>query len=140
MKDFQIKKLYYSISEVSKVVELEPYVLRYWETEFEQLRPSKNRAGNRIYTDKDIAIIRLIKQLTREEKYTIPGARQAMSAMNFENGIPVWPPEESESAGGGDAEANAANDERLQEDLHSIRNTLVKLLNKLDAGAGSGTS
>ena len=51
MKDFGLKKLYYSISEVSKLTDLEQYILRYWETEFEQLKPSKNRAGNRIYTN-----------------------------------------------------------------------------------------
>jgi len=81
MKDLQIKKLYYSISEVSKMVGLEPYVLRYWETEFEQLRPQKNRAGNRIYTERDIDTIRLIKKLTREERYTNEGARQILTQM-----------------------------------------------------------
>ncbi|MDG2266875.1 MAG: MerR family transcriptional regulator, partial [Candidatus Marinimicrobia bacterium] len=45
----QIKKLYYSIGEVSKMTELKAYVLRYWETEFKQLKPPKNRAGNRTY-------------------------------------------------------------------------------------------
>lgn len=86
MKDLQIKKLYYSISEVSKMLGLEQYVLRYWETEFEQLRPQKNRAGNRIYTEKDIEIVKMIKRLTREDRYTIEGARQVMTAMMLENG------------------------------------------------------
>ncbi|KAF0141219.1 MAG: MerR family transcriptional regulator [Stygiobacter sp.] len=45
MKDFGLKKLYYSISEVSRLTALEQYILRYWETEFEQLKPGKNRAG-----------------------------------------------------------------------------------------------
>jgi DNA-binding transcriptional MerR regulator len=86
MKDLQIKKLYYSISEVSKMLGLEQYVLRYWETEFEQLRPQKNRAGNRIYTEKDIEIVKMIKRLTREDRYTIEGARQVMTSMMLENG------------------------------------------------------
>jgi DNA-binding transcriptional MerR regulator len=59
----QIKKLYYSIGEVSKLTELKPYVLRYWETEFKQLAPPKNRAGNRTYRQKDIDIILQIKDL-----------------------------------------------------------------------------
>ncbi len=79
MKDFGLKKLYYSISEVSKLTDLEQYILRYWETEFEQLKPSKNRAGNRIYTNKDIKMILLIKHLLREEKYTIEGAKKILS-------------------------------------------------------------
>ena len=75
MRTTGIKKLYYSISEVSKITGLEQYVLRYWETEFDQLKPAKNRAGNRIYTNKDIKLIMHIKQLLRDEKYTIEGAR-----------------------------------------------------------------
>ena len=50
----EIKKLYYSISEVSKIIGLKQYVLRYWQTEFPTLSPKKNRAGNRIYRQKDI--------------------------------------------------------------------------------------
>lgn len=82
MKDFGLKKLYYSISEVSKLTSLEQYILRYWETEFEQLRPSKNRAGNRIYTNKDIKLIIRIKNLLREEKYTIEGAKKILNEVN----------------------------------------------------------
>lgn len=78
MKHIGIKKLYYSISEVSKITGLEQYVLRYWETEFPELKPAKNRAGNRIYTNKDIKLIMHIKQLLRDEKYTIEGAKQVM--------------------------------------------------------------
>lgn len=75
MKDLPIKKLYYSISEVSKITDLEQYVLRYWETEFDELKPSKNRAGNRIYTSRDIQLILYIKKLLREDHYTIEGAK-----------------------------------------------------------------
>ncbi len=78
MKQQGIKKLYYSISEVSKITDLEQYVLRYWETEFEQLKPAKNRAGNRIYTNKDIKLILYIKKLLRDERYTIEGAKQIL--------------------------------------------------------------
>jgi DNA-binding transcriptional MerR regulator len=78
MKDFSIKKLYYSISEVSKITNLEQYVLRYWESEFDELKPAKNRAGNRIYTNKDIQLILFIKKLLREERYTIEGAKQVI--------------------------------------------------------------
>jgi DNA-binding transcriptional MerR regulator len=82
MKDLSIKKLYYSISEVSKITDLEQYVLRYWETEFEELKPQKNRAGNRIYTNRDIKLILYIKKLLREERYTIEGAKQILKSYN----------------------------------------------------------
>ncbi len=84
MKDFGLRKLYYSISEVSKLTGLEQYILRYWETEFEQLKPGKNRAGNRIYTNKDIKLILQIKKLLREEKYTIEGAKKILVDFNFD--------------------------------------------------------
>ncbi|TAE31566.1 MAG: MerR family transcriptional regulator [Candidatus Kapaibacterium sp.] len=71
-----IKRLYYSISEASQLVDEEQYVLRYWETEFEQLRPQKNRAGNRIYTNKEIDLLRAIKHLLREKRYTVDGAKE----------------------------------------------------------------
>lgn len=81
-KNFALKKLYYSISEVSKITDLEQYVLRYWETEFEQLKPAKNLAGNRIYTNKDIKLILYIKKLLRDEKYTIEGAKKLLKNYN----------------------------------------------------------
>ena len=74
----QIKKLYYSISEVSKITGLKQYVLRYWESEFSQLKPPKNRAGNRTYRQKDIDLIQQIKSLLYKEKFTIDGARKQL--------------------------------------------------------------
>ena len=75
-----IKKLYYSIGEVSKLVGLKSYVLRYWETEFKQLTPPKNRAGNRTYRQKDIDLILKIKDLLHGKKFTIEGARSVISS------------------------------------------------------------
>ena len=74
----KVKKLYYSIGEVSELTGLKAYVLRYWETEFSQLKPSKNRAGNRTYRQKDIDLIMHVKNLLYEEKYTIDGARSVL--------------------------------------------------------------
>ena len=75
----KIKKLYYSIGEVSKLTNLKAYVLRYWESEFNQLNPPKNRAGNRTYRQRDIDIIIKIKDLLYEKKYTIEGAKKSLS-------------------------------------------------------------
>ena len=76
-----IKKLYYSIGEVSEVTDLKQYVLRYWESEFPQLSPAKNRAGNRTYRDKDIELVNFIKTLLYAKKYTIEGARQKLKEL-----------------------------------------------------------
>ena len=76
MKLKKIKKLYYSIGEVSEITGIKQYVLRYWETEFPILSPSKNRAGNRTYKDTDIKSINLIKDLLYTKKFTIKGAQQ----------------------------------------------------------------
>jgi DNA-binding transcriptional MerR regulator len=84
MKSLGIKKLYYSISEVSKITDLEQYVLRYWESEFDELKPAKNRAGNRIYTNRDIKLILYIKRLLRDERYTIEGAKQVLKTYSPE--------------------------------------------------------
>ena len=81
MKDQKIKKLYYPISEVSQITSLKAYVLRYWETEFAELRPKKSRAGSRTYTMDDIKQIFLIKRLLYEDKYTIEGARQRLQQL-----------------------------------------------------------
>ena len=75
----QIKKLYYSIGEVSKMTELKAYVLRYWQTEFKQLKPPKNRAGNRTYRQNDIDLIFYIKDLLYTKKFTIEGARHQLA-------------------------------------------------------------
>jgi DNA-binding transcriptional MerR regulator len=71
-------KLYYSISEVSRMTDVEAYVLRFWEKEFPTLKPKKNRGGNRIYQQREIDMINVIKQLLWEEGYTIEGARQKL--------------------------------------------------------------
>jgi len=76
MEARDIKKLYHSISEVSEITGLKQYVLRYWETEFSQLKPGKNRAGNRIYRSHDVDTIMEIKSLLYNRKFTIKGAIQ----------------------------------------------------------------
>lgn len=74
----EIRKLYYSISEVSDIADLKQYVLRYWETEFPSLKPKKNKAGNRIYRQNDVDMVLTIKDLLYDQKFTIEGARQQL--------------------------------------------------------------
>ena len=79
METKKIKKLYYSISEVGEITGLKQYVLRYWETEFPNLKPNKNKAGNRIYKSNDLDLILEIKNLLYKRKFTIKGAKQFLS-------------------------------------------------------------
>ena len=72
---------YYSISEVCDLVGLRPHVLRYWETQFPVLNPSKNRSGNRVYQRKEIRIILYVKHLLYDEKYTVEGAKQKLEQL-----------------------------------------------------------
>jgi DNA-binding transcriptional MerR regulator len=134
LKELGIKKLYYSISEVSKITGLEQYVLRYWENEFEDLKPSKNRAGNRIYTNKDIQVILRIKKLLKEEKYTIEGAKKNLKEVEPEvpqqaDPAPEVKVEESE------AEIKVKKVEEdmpaIKRDLELLRNFLIYLQSKL---------
>lgn len=78
------EKLYYSISEVAEMVDVKPYVLRFWEKEFPLLRPKKNRGGNRTYQKREIALVNRIKNLLYEQGYTIEGARQKLSETTSE--------------------------------------------------------
>ncbi len=69
-------KLFYKIGEVGKITGVEPYVLRYWETEFHFLRPRKNKAGQRVYVKKDLDLIMQVKKMLYQERYTIEGVRK----------------------------------------------------------------
>jgi DNA-binding transcriptional MerR regulator len=71
-------KLFYKIGEVSRIVGVEPYVLRYWETEFPFLKPRKNRSGQRVYIKKDVEMLLAIKRLLYQERYTIEGVRKRL--------------------------------------------------------------
>lgn len=73
-----MKKLYYTIGEVSQITEVEPYILRYWETIFKDLSPSKNQAGKRVYTQKHIQTIFRLKELIHDKKYSTAGAKLAL--------------------------------------------------------------
>jgi DNA-binding transcriptional MerR regulator len=67
---------YFSIGEVCDLTGLRPHVLRYWESQFRFLSPTKNRSGNRVYQRREVDLIMLVKHLLYTEKYTIEGARQ----------------------------------------------------------------
>lgn len=76
------EKLYYSIGETSKMFDLPVSTLRYWENEFDMIKPRKNKKGDRFFSKNDINIIRTIHYLTKVKGYTLKGAKEAMKS-NF---------------------------------------------------------
>ena len=71
-------RLYFKIGDVSKICGLETYVLRFWESQFPQLKPNKSGTGQRLYRRREVELVLEIKRLVHEEGYTLPGARQAL--------------------------------------------------------------
>ncbi len=80
------KQLYYKIGEACKRLDIQPYVLRYWETEFPVLKPGKSKSGQRVYTEGDLRVIRRIKELLYEEGYTIAGAKKKLGSEDLAAG------------------------------------------------------
>ncbi len=89
-----LKKAYYSIGEVCELAGLKPHVLRYWETQFEELAPDKNRAGNRVYRPREVKLVFLVQRLVHQEKYTIEGARKRLKELRSGGNRPENQPEE----------------------------------------------
>jgi DNA-binding transcriptional MerR regulator len=79
-------KLFYKIGEVSKIVGVEPYVLRYWETEFPFLKPRKNKSGQRVYIKRDVELLLHIKRLLYQERFTIEGVRKQLDMNTMQLG------------------------------------------------------
>lgn len=72
------------IGEVCKLLDIQPYVLRYWETEFVALHPAKSQSGQRVYAEGEVAVIRRIKELLYDEGYTIAGAKKKLESRDLE--------------------------------------------------------
>jgi len=73
-----MKKYYYTIGEVSNLLEVKAYILRYWEKEFPQVKPQKRLGGNRRYNPEDIELLKKIKYMLYIQKYTIEGVRKKL--------------------------------------------------------------
>lgn len=82
------QKLFFRIGEVCDLIQVQPHVLRYWETEFPTLAPQKNRAGQRVYRRKDVEMVMRIRDLLYVEKFTIAGARKRLLEEAKKTGLP----------------------------------------------------
>jgi len=89
-------RLYFKIGDVGKICDLETYVLRFWETEFPQLKPNKSGTGQRLYRRRDVELVLDIKRLVHGEGYTLAGARQALS--QIQHGRRMDPKREPQAA------------------------------------------
>ncbi|CAN5606043.1 hypothetical protein BH23GEM10_BH23GEM10_06520 [soil metagenome] len=110
-----VRKEYYAISEVADLVGLPAHVLRYWESQFAVLNPSKNRSGNRVYQRKEIRLILLVKQLLYDEKYTVEGAKQKLDQLRRGGGLQ-------------EATSGALNEQLVQvlrDELHAVAELLA---------------
>lgn len=77
-KEKEIEKLYYSIGEVAEIFNVAPSLIRFWETEFDLIKPKKNRKGNRQFTREDIDSVRTIYHLVKEKGFTLQGAKEML--------------------------------------------------------------
>jgi DNA-binding transcriptional MerR regulator len=117
------KKHFYKIGEVCSLTDTQPYVLRFWESEFPQLAPNKSRTGQRIYRSRDVQLILEIKKLLYEEGYTIAGARKKLG---MDSEAPR-PPADSPDDGSLSPEALV-----LLETQEEVRTSLSDILTLMD--------
>src|SRR5438552_7415607 len=115
-------KLFFKIGEVCEITDTQPYVLRYWESEFPALAPAKNSSGQRIYRRKDIETVLRIKQLLYEEGFTIAGAKKRLETEMAGRAETPAPAEPGAPAGNG-----AAADDRSRAALLQVREQLREI-------------
>ena len=87
MPEQSARKLFFKIGEVCQMTDTQPYVLRFWESEFSQLAPTKSRSGQRLYRRKDVNLVKEIKRLLYEEGYTIAGVRQKLGMTDSQGAL-----------------------------------------------------
>ena len=126
------KKLYFKIGEACKKLDIQPYVLRYWETEFPALSPNKSKSGQRVYTTKDLQVIGRIKELLYEEGFTIAGAKKKLEG-ELKTGLKPLRDSKVEEVPAGDqapeaAAAEPALDTATVKELEALRKGVQKAL------------
>ena len=122
-------KLFFKIGEVCEITDTQPYVLRYWESEFPALAPAKNSSGQRISRRKDIETVLRIKQLLYDEGFTIAGAKKRLeSEMSGKGATPQSMASQADPP-------PAERDDRARTVLFEVRDQLREILTLLDKGA-----
>jgi DNA-binding transcriptional MerR regulator len=133
------KSLYYRIGQACKELDIQPYVLRYWETEFVALAPDKSKSGQRVYSAEDLQIIRRIKELLYDEGFTIAGAKKKLEAELESDGAPkaaapAAAPKDAESepaaADGEETQVEAPLDTASTEQIETLRQGVQEALDQ----------
>ena len=135
-------KLYFRIGDVARLCEVPAYVLRFWETEFPQLKPNKGGTGQRLYRKRDVEMALRIKSLLYDQGYTIPGARQVFkneakareAAAPFEP-VPIATPTPSLVPAEAPASAPNGDKTRIEARLRALRKEMQELLSLLGGDA-----
>lgn len=125
-------KYYYTIGEVSNLIDVKPYVIRYWETEFSQLRPRKGKGRIRKYNDEQILLLKKIKNMLYEQRFTIEGARQRLkheAPPSEQLEIDVWQ----------SSEVPRTLSEEVITGMQDLRRSLCRLKDKIEIYRRSNT-
>ena len=121
-------KLFFKIGEVCEITDTQPYVLRYWESEFPALAPAKNSSGQRIYRRRDIETVLRIKQLLYDEGFTIAGAKKRLeSEMQGRVDSPQATPTPTPAGNGGAGNGEGGRDDALKQVREGLREILTLL-------------
>jgi DNA-binding transcriptional MerR regulator len=116
----ELVKLYYRIGEVAHIVGVEPHVLRYWETEFRSIRPQKSHKGQRVYSRRDVEKLLRVKDLLKNQGFTIAGARKKLRDPDARATVEV-------------REEPRADPAKMREALSAIREDIVAMLDELES-------
>jgi DNA-binding transcriptional MerR regulator len=119
-------KLFFKIGEVCEITDTQPYVLRYWESEFPALAPAKNSSGQRIYRRRDIETVLRIKQLLYDEGFTIAGAKKRLES-EMQGRVETPQPTSTPAGNGGGADDRATGRDALKEVREGLREILTLL-------------
>jgi DNA-binding transcriptional MerR regulator len=119
MQSRELVKLYYRIGEVSDIVGVQPHVLRYWETEFRSIRPQKSSKGQRVYSRRDVEKLLRVKDLLKNQGFTIAGARKRLSEPSEAPAEPAQPAEPEPGA------------KTMRRVLLGLRQDLVRMLEQI---------
>src|SRR6185503_2496913 len=125
MQSRELVKLYYRIGEVSEIVGVQPHVLRYWETEFRTIRPQKSSKGQRVYSRRDVEKLLRVKDLLKNQGFTIAGARKRLSEPAPEPEPELAPEPEPEPV---EPDSSAKNMRRV---LLGLRQDLMRMLDQI---------
>jgi DNA-binding transcriptional MerR regulator len=136
----ELIKLYYRIGEVAHIVGVEPHVLRYWETEFRSIRPQKSSKGQRVYSRRDVEKLLRVKDLLKNQGFTIAGARKRLSeaaptpaeSATAESATATAAPAAAvEAVGAAETPENETGAKSMRKALLGLRHDLLRMLEEL---------